>query len=31
MTNQETGNAILRHTLQAPWDLIDAELTDKHR
>jgi hypothetical protein len=31
MTTQETGNAILRRTLQAQWDLIDAELTDKHR
>lgn len=30
-TTQETGNAILRRTLQAQWDLIDAELTDKHR
>lgn len=28
---QETGNAILRRTLQAQWDLIDAELTDQHR
>ncbi len=31
VTTQETGNAILRRTLQAQWDLIDAELTDKHR
>jgi hypothetical protein len=31
MTTQETGNAILRRTLQAQWDLIDAELTNKHR
>ncbi len=30
-TTQETGNAILRRTLQAQWDLIDAELADKHR
>ncbi len=30
-TTQETGNAILRRTLQAQWDLIDAELTDKYR
>jgi hypothetical protein len=30
-TTRETGNAILRRTLQAQWDLIDAELTDKHR
>jgi hypothetical protein len=30
-TTQETGNVILRRTLQAQWDLIDAELTDKHR
>ena len=29
-TTHETGNAILRRTLQAQWDLIDAELTDKH-
>jgi hypothetical protein len=27
----ETGNAILRRTLQAQWDLIDAELTEQHR
>ena len=31
LTTQETGNAILRRTLQAQWDLIDAELTAKHR
>jgi hypothetical protein len=31
MTIQEAGNAILRRTLQAQWDLIDAELTDQHR
>ena len=30
-TTQDTGNAILRRTLQAQWDLIDAELTEKHR
>ena len=30
-TTHETGNAILRRTLQAQWDLIDADLTDKHR
>ena len=30
-TTQETGTAILRRTLQAQWDLIDAELTDQHR
>ncbi len=30
-TTQETGNAILRRTFQAQWDLIDAELTDQHR
>ena len=30
-TTQETGNAILRCTLQAQWDLIDAALTDQHR
>ncbi len=30
-TTQETGNAILRHTLQAQWDLIDTELTEQHR
>jgi hypothetical protein len=30
-TTQETGNAILRRTLQAQWDLLDAELTDQHR
>jgi hypothetical protein len=28
---QETGNAILRRTLQAQWELIDAALTDQHR
>ena len=30
-TTQETGNAILRRTLQAQWNLIDAELTEQHR
>ncbi len=30
-TIHQTGNAILRCTLQAQWDLIDAELTDQHR
>ena len=30
-TTHETGNAILRRTLQAQWDLIDAALTDQHR
>ena len=30
-TTHETGNAVLRRTLQAQWDLIDAELTAKHR
>jgi len=30
-TTQETGNAIARRTLQAQWDLIDAELADQHR
>ena len=30
-TTHETGTAILRRTLQAQWDLIDAELTHKHR
>ncbi len=34
-TTQETGNAILRRTGcprgEAQWDIIDAELTDKHR
>ena len=30
-TTQETGNAILRRTLQAQWDLLDADLTDQHR
>jgi hypothetical protein len=30
-TTQETGNAIFRRTLQAQWDLIDAELTERHR
>jgi hypothetical protein len=30
-TTQATSNAILCRTLQAQWDLIDAELTDQHR
>src|ERR671927_1004928 len=30
-TTQETGTAILRRTLQAQWDLIDAALTEQHR
>ena len=30
-TTQETGNAILRRTLQAQWDLSDADLTDQYR
>ena len=30
-TTQETGNAILRGTLQARWNLIDAELTEQYR
>ena len=30
-TTHQTGNAILRRALQAQWDIIDAELTDKHR
>lgn len=30
-TTQETGNAILRRTLQAQWDLIDTDLTEQHR
>ena len=30
-TTQETGNGILRRTLQAQWDLIDAELTGQYR
>ena len=29
-TTHETGNAILRRTLQAQWDLIDAELAEQH-
>ena len=28
---QTTGNAILRHLLQAQWDIIDAQLTEQHR
>ena len=30
-TTQETGSAILRRTLQAQWDLINADLTEQHR
>jgi len=30
-TTRQTGHAILRRTLQAPWEVSDAELTDKHR
>ena len=30
-TTQETGNAILRRTLQAQWDLFDTELTEHYR
>jgi hypothetical protein len=30
-TTQETGQTILRRTLQAQWDLIDAELTEQYR
>ena len=30
-TTQETGNAIRRRLLQAQWDVIDAELTERHR
>ena len=30
-TTHETGNALLRRTLQAQWDLIDADLTEQHR
>ncbi len=30
-TTQETGNAILRRTLQAQSELIDADLTEQHR
>ena len=30
-TTQETGNAILRRTLQAQWDLVDSALTEQHR
>jgi hypothetical protein len=31
MMAHATGNAILRHTLQAQWDIIDTELTEQHR
>ena len=30
-TTHETGNAILRHTLQAQWDLVDAALAEQYR
>jgi hypothetical protein len=30
-STQETGNAILRRVLQAQWDIIDAELTERYR
>ena len=30
-TTHQTGNAILRRTLQAQWDLIDTQLTERHR
>jgi hypothetical protein len=30
-TTQETRNVFLRRTLQAQWDLIDADLTAQHR
>ncbi len=30
-TTHETGNAILRRSLQAQWDVIDAELMEQHR
>ena len=30
-TTAETGNAILQGVLQAQWDIIDAELTERHR
>jgi len=31
MMAHATGNAILRRTLQAQWDIIDTELTEQHR
>ena len=30
-TTHATGNAILRRVLQAQWDTIDAQLTERHR
>jgi hypothetical protein len=30
-TTHGTGNALLRRTLQAQWDLIDGDLTEQHR
>ena len=30
-TTYETGNAILRRTLQARWDLVDAALAQQYR
>lgn len=30
-TTHETGNAILRRTLQAQWELIDAVLAEQYR
>jgi hypothetical protein len=31
MTTHETGNVILRRVLQAQWEMIDAQLTERHR
>jgi len=30
-TTQSTGNAILRRTLQAQWDVVDAALAEQYR
>jgi hypothetical protein len=30
-TTYETGNAILRHLLQAQWEMIDARLAEQYR
>ena len=30
-TTRETGNAILRRVVQAQWDTIDTQLTERHR
>ena len=30
-TTYDTGNAILRRTLQACWDLVDAALAEQYR